>query len=178
MVTNQLRFVKVDPDDEVRALLILCSLLESWNDLVMAIHNFVSGSNTMKFDDVVGVILGEEMRRKSMGETSGNALPMENRERQEDRGKGSRNHENYRKGRSKSILGNIEYWNCGKKGHPKKYYRAPKKKRDGQQEKNQEANVIGDVLQDDLVLSLDNIAKSWVVYSGASFHATPHRKYC
>jgi hypothetical protein len=28
MVTNQLSFVKVDFDDEVRALLILCSLLE------------------------------------------------------------------------------------------------------------------------------------------------------
>jgi hypothetical protein len=61
MVTNQLSFVKVDFDDEVGALLILCSLLESWNDLVMAVSNSVSGSNTLKFDDVVGVILSEEM---------------------------------------------------------------------------------------------------------------------
>jgi hypothetical protein len=48
-------------DDEVRALLILCSLPESWNGLVMAVSNSVSGSNTLKFDDVVGVILSEEM---------------------------------------------------------------------------------------------------------------------
>jgi hypothetical protein len=61
MVTNQLSFVKVDFDDEVRALLILCSLLEIWNGLVMAVSNFVSGSRTLKFDDVVGVILSEEM---------------------------------------------------------------------------------------------------------------------
>jgi hypothetical protein len=40
----------------------------------MAVSNSVSGSNTLKFDDVVGVILSEEMRRKSTGETSGNAL--------------------------------------------------------------------------------------------------------
>jgi hypothetical protein len=60
-VTNQLSFVKVDFDDEVRALLILCSLPESWNDLVMVVSNSVSGSNTLKFDDVVGVILSEEM---------------------------------------------------------------------------------------------------------------------
>jgi hypothetical protein len=69
MVTNQLTSIKVDFDDEVRALLILCSLPESWNDLVMAVSNSVSGSNTLKFDDVVGVILREEMRWKITGET-------------------------------------------------------------------------------------------------------------
>jgi hypothetical protein len=61
MVTNQLSSVKVDFDDEVRALLILCSLPERWNSLVMVVSNSVSGSNTLKFDDVVGVILSEEM---------------------------------------------------------------------------------------------------------------------
>jgi hypothetical protein len=67
-----------------------------------------------------------------IGETSGNALNMENRGRQNDRGKGSRNHGNSRKGRSKSRLGKIECWNCGKKGHLKKDCKAPKKQRDGQ----------------------------------------------
>jgi hypothetical protein len=131
-VTNQLNSVKVDFDDEVRALLILCSLSERWNSLVMALSNFFSGSNTLKFDDVVGVILSEEMQQKSIGETSGNALNMENRGRKKDRGKGFKNCGNYRKGRSKSRLGKIEYWNCGKKGHLKKDYRVPKKQRDGQ----------------------------------------------
>ena len=45
----------------------------------MAVSNFVSGSSTLKFDDVVSVILSEEMRRKSTGETSGDALTMDNR---------------------------------------------------------------------------------------------------
>ena len=40
----------------------------------MVVSNSVSGSNTLKFDDVVGVILSEEMRWKRTGETSGNAL--------------------------------------------------------------------------------------------------------
>jgi len=61
-VTNQLSSVKVDFDDEVRDLLILLSFPKSWNGLVMAVSNSVSGSNTLKFDDVVGVILSEEMR--------------------------------------------------------------------------------------------------------------------
>jgi hypothetical protein len=52
-VTNQLSSVKVDFDDEVRALLILCSLPEIWNGLVMVVSNSVSGSNTLKFDDFV-----------------------------------------------------------------------------------------------------------------------------
>jgi hypothetical protein len=47
---------------------------------------------------------------------------------------------------SKSRLGKIECWNCGKKGHMKKYFKAPRKQRGGQQEKNQEANVAIDVL--------------------------------
>ena len=64
-------------DDDVRALIILCSLLESWNGLVMDVSNYVSGSNTLKFDDVVGVIISEEMQRKSIGETLGNVLTME-----------------------------------------------------------------------------------------------------
>ena len=61
-VTNQLSSIKVDFDYDVRAFLILCSLPKSWNGLVMAISNFVSGSNTLKFDDFGGVILSEEMR--------------------------------------------------------------------------------------------------------------------
>jgi hypothetical protein len=61
MVTNQLNSIKLDFDDEVRALLILCSLPESWDSLVMDVSNSVSVLNTLKFDDVVGVILSEEM---------------------------------------------------------------------------------------------------------------------
>jgi len=61
MILTQIVSVRVKFDDKVRALLILCSLPERWNGLVMAISNFFSGSNTLKFDDVVGVILSDEM---------------------------------------------------------------------------------------------------------------------
>ena len=83
-LTSPLSSVKVNFDDEVRALLILCSLLGGWNSLVMAVSNSVPSSNTLKFE-VVGVILSEEMQRKKRGETSGNALTMERMGRKRER---------------------------------------------------------------------------------------------
>eukprot|EP00253_Pinus_taeda_P022313 PITA_22313 len=105
IVTSQLSSVGVNFDDEVRTLLLLCSLPKSWNGLVMAISNSVSGSSTLKFDDVVGAILSEEMRWKSSRETSGNALSAESRGRKMERGKSSGYRSKSRKGRSKSISG-------------------------------------------------------------------------
>ena len=81
---------------------------------------------------------------------------MESRGRQNERGRSPRNHDKSKKGGSKSKFKKIECWNYGKKGHLKKDYRAPKKKRDRQQETIQEVNVAGDVLQDALILALDN----------------------
>ena len=37
--------------------------------------------------------------------------------------------------------------------------------------------MTGDVLQDALIISLNNIIDAWVVDSGASFHATLDRKH-
>ena len=87
-ITSQLSSLKVNFDDEVRALLILCSFPERWNGLVMAVSKYVPGSNyTLRFDEVVGVILSKEMRRKNTSETLGNVLTMENMGRQRERGR-------------------------------------------------------------------------------------------
>ena len=52
----------------------------------------------------------------------------------------------------------MECWNCGKKGHLKKDCQSQNVKQgDGQQENKQEVNVTGDVLQDALILSVENI---------------------
>ena len=83
-VTSQLSSVKKLFNEEVRALLLLCSLPKSCNSLVMVVSNYVSSSNTLKFDEVVGVILSEDMQQKSIGETStssSSTLNMENRGR-------------------------------------------------------------------------------------------------
>ena len=68
-VTSQLESVGITFDDEVRALLILSSLPDSWDGLMIAVRNS-SGSTKLKFDDVASLILSEESRRKTSG-TSG-----------------------------------------------------------------------------------------------------------
>ena len=49
-VTSQLSSVGINFDEEIRALLILCSFPESWNGLVMAVSNSISRSNNLKYD--------------------------------------------------------------------------------------------------------------------------------
>ena len=53
--------LKVNFVDEVRDLIILCSFPEIWNGLVMDASNYVFSLNTLKFDDMVGLILIKEM---------------------------------------------------------------------------------------------------------------------
>ena len=75
IVSSQLSFVGINFGEEIRALLILCSLLESWNGLVMAMSNYVLGSSTLKYDDVISFILNEETHKKSLsGSTSRSAF--------------------------------------------------------------------------------------------------------
>ena len=77
----------VNFDEEIRALSILCCLPESWNGLVMVVSNSVPGSSTLKFDDVIGVILSEETCKKSLGgSTSRSALNAQSRGRTTERG--------------------------------------------------------------------------------------------
>ena len=67
---------------------------------------------------------------------------------------------------------------CGKKGRLKKQYKSWKgKEGDGQQENNHKENVVGDVLQHGLILSLENIIDVQVLDLGDSFHATPDIKH-
>ena len=64
ILTSYLSYVRVNFDDEVMDIIILCWLLESWNSLVMDVRNFVPGSNTFKFDDIVGVIIARKCEEK------------------------------------------------------------------------------------------------------------------
>ena len=47
IVTSQLSSMGINFDEEIKALLSLCSFLERWNALVIAMSNSVSRSNTL-----------------------------------------------------------------------------------------------------------------------------------
>ena len=63
----QLTGMDVKIYDEDRAVSILCTLHESWVQVVSSIS--LSTTDTLEFDNVVGALLSEELRKKSSLET-------------------------------------------------------------------------------------------------------------
>ena len=86
-----MEYVEINFDDEIRALVLLSSLLEALDGLVVAVSNFCR-TRTLKFDDEVSVLLNEEACRKSSGsaETSGSSLSVDRRGRPMNREKGKK----------------------------------------------------------------------------------------
>jgi hypothetical protein len=64
----QLTSMEVKFKDEDKAIILLCSLPESWDNLVTSIS--FSSIDVLDYDSIVGALLAEEMRRKSSQETS------------------------------------------------------------------------------------------------------------
>ena len=65
--------MEIEFDDEVRALILLSSLPDSWNATVTAVI-ISSGNSRLKFDDVRDLVLSEEIRPRESGETSNSSV--------------------------------------------------------------------------------------------------------
>ncbi|CAJ2639216.1 unnamed protein product [Trifolium pratense] len=178
IVITQLSSVGIEFDDEVRASILLSSLPDSWSATVTAVSSS-SGSTKMKFDDVRDLVLSEEIRRRGSGESSSSSvLHTESRGRNSTRGYGrgkpkerrskSRNH------RSSHNSKNIDCWNCGQTGHYKNQCSLPRKNQQTKDEANVASTSGGG---DTLICSLENKEESWVLDSGASFHATSQKEF-
>ena len=98
-ITNQLSSVEIDFDDKIRALIILASLPNSWEAMMMVVSNSTR-KEKLKYNDIRDLILVEEIRRRDACETLGfgSALNLEIRGRGNDR--------NSNRGRSKSKNSN------------------------------------------------------------------------
>ena len=66
--------VEIDFDDEIRALILLMSLPNSWEAMRMTVSNSV-GKAKLKYDDICDLILAEEVRKKDSSELLGRSLP-------------------------------------------------------------------------------------------------------
>ncbi|KAL5806884.1 hypothetical protein ACOSQ4_029617 [Xanthoceras sorbifolium] len=169
-ITTQLSSVEIEFDEEVRALILLSSLPDSWNATVTAVSSS-SGNNKLKFDDVRDLVLSEEIRRRESGEaSSSSALHTESRGRTSERSSYCSRSKS-RRGKSRSGKKDFSCYNCGKKGHFKRDCRAPKKDT-GTQESANVTEEAGDAM----ILSVNSPIESWILDSGASFHATPCRE--
>lgn len=148
-------------EDEVQALLLLSSLPDSWSGTVTAVTSS-AGSKELTFEGIRDLILGEDVRRRNSGESSSEQLNAV-RGRKNNRGSGSKNRR-----RSQSRTRNdVTCWNCKEVGHFRN--QCPKDKK--------EVNVAVDHSDDDvLICSVESNVDSWVMDSGASFHATHSRE--
>jgi len=62
-VVSQLSSVHIKISNEDKCISFLCSPLDSWDSLVIAID---SNATALQFDEIVSSLLTEEMRRKNM----------------------------------------------------------------------------------------------------------------
>ena len=74
--------MEIDFDDEIRAVIVLASLPNSWEAIRMVMSNS-AGKSKLKYDDIRDLILSEEVRRRDVGinNAQDQALVMENKGR-------------------------------------------------------------------------------------------------
>ncbi|CAN0846213.1 Retrovirus-related Pol polyprotein from transposon TNT 1-94 [Linum grandiflorum] len=192
-LVNQLTTMKLALDDEVQALLLLSSLPDSWETLVVSLSNSApNGKLTM--DIVKDSMLNEEARRKELGTSSDShalvADKSENRGRGKNRNsnfKNFRNRSNSRgkyRGRSKSVSrpkGEITCYHCNQPGHIRRECRILKREqaRERGGENRDKDDTIAAATDGEVVIVCDagfvNLAcqeSTWVIDSGASFYVT------
>ncbi|VFQ73787.1 unnamed protein product [Cuscuta campestris] len=159
-ILNRLASVGIKFDDEVQALLLLSSLPDSWSGTITAVTGSV-GPDGFTFDQIRDLVLGEDVRRKSLGESSGELLHV-GRGRRNSRGSGSGNR---RRSQSKTRdSSGVTCWKCKEVGHFRNQYPNDKK-----------VNIAeGSASDEEVTLTCceESNVDSWVMDFGASFHAT------
>lgn len=182
---NELSTMKLVLDDEVQALLMLSSLPDSWETLVVSLSNSAP-NGVMTMGMVKDSMFNEEARRKEHGISSHTeALVTEKRGRSKSRKPRGDDSRDKSRGISKTRK-EIKCFHCGKLGHMKRQCRKFKKeqlKEKGEESKEEKDTAAVASDGDDLVVCEDayvNLAcheSMWVVDTAASFHITPHRDF-
>ncbi|VFQ89135.1 unnamed protein product [Cuscuta campestris] len=191
-VVNQLAGMKMKLEDELQALLLLSSLPDSWDTLVVSLSNSApDGKMTMEM--VKASLLNEEARRKESGypsQAEANVILESSRGRSKSRNPYYRDKS---RGRSKSRKRDFICHYCQKPGHIERFCKKKKRdmsrerkdKNENSEQKPEEKNTTALASSDDDLFvigdhGLLNVACddcTWVIDSGASYHITSHREY-
>ncbi|VFQ83449.1 unnamed protein product [Cuscuta campestris] len=183
---NQLSSMKLVLDDELQALLLLSSLPESWETLVVSLSNSaLEGKLTM--DVVKSSLLNEEARRRDMSSSSYS----DQAHVAEVEGRGRHRHRDFEsRGRSKSRS-EVKCFYCDKPGRKisqcrkmKRDKAQPKEEKGQTSEKKEEKGTAALADADDLFFVCDDTNFdvafqdcTWIIDSGASCHLTPHWEF-
>jgi hypothetical protein len=178
-LVSQLGSVNIMIAEEDKCITLLCSLPDSWDNLVVAIGS--TTQSTLKYEDVVASLLSEEMRRKSMDGHNTDALFVRGRTQDRNPGKPSGWRSKYT-GRSKSPGKSLrKCWKCGKTGHYKKDCKSKmvEKPKGSDSTSSTEAKTSTEEGGDVYLASTSTHADHdvWLIESGASYHMTPHREW-
>ncbi|KAG9444911.1 hypothetical protein H6P81_016251 [Aristolochia fimbriata] len=123
----QIEAVDLKFDDDVKALMFMCSLPESWDTVITSISN--ATKEKLKFDEVLSAILNQEMMKRSMvsntSSTSDTGLSVDKgkgRDRGRNQSRGPNNRDRSKsKGKSKDcVLGKQKRVSFNKDGREKK----------------------------------------------------------
>ena len=158
MIVSQLSSVEINFDDEIKALILMSSLPESWDTVVAAISSS-QGSDKLKFDEIRDVVLSESIRKREIGNSSGSALSVDQQGR--NKPKSPNKGRSKSKNREKSLnRPNVTCWNCGEKCHFRTDCTRPKRKQNhksgGDDDSINSAEDIGDAL----ILNVDRSIES------------------
>ena len=174
MIVSQLSSVEINFEDEIKALILMSSLPESWDIVVAAISNS-RGSDKLKFDEIRDVVLSESIRKREIRNSSGSALSVDQRGR--SKAKGPNKGRSKSKNREKSPKRpNVTCWNCGEKGHFQTVCTRPKRKQNHKFGDDDDSINSAEDIGDALILSVDSSIESWILDSCATFHSSPNKK--
>jgi transposase InsO family protein len=186
-LVNQLASAKFPLEDAMQATLLLCTLPDSWENLIVTLSNSCKEDN-LSLKVVKTSILNEETRRKDKGalsQSEANVTQELSGERSTHR---SPETGNRFYARSKSR-GRLTCFYCGKPGHFQKNCRHLRKDKgmadeveSGKISNDKNTSAIATSEEEMLYIceqasvNLANAECSWIVDSGASFHLTPKRE--
>ena len=115
--------MKLIIDDEIQVLLLLSSLLDSWEIFVVSLSNFAP-NGVLQLAMVKDSLFNEETRRKDIGKDNSQVLVTENRGRSK-----TRNSKERGKSRSQSeSRAKFKCFSYDKEGHIRRNFKAWKNK--------------------------------------------------